>query len=99
MQSEINFNKPITHKENNSESQRFFETNERRFSNQCKIIMDAFLRGETLNYKSALIKYDIGDFRRRIKDLQDTYKVKGLIGDLTDKRFKEWHLNIGIYNA
>ena len=93
MQTKIDFTKPIIHRENNPLSQAIFEANERAFRGQCKTIMEAFLRGEKLTTTKALIKYGIGDLRRRIKDLKDIYGVVGLEFELINGRFKEWSLN------
>ena len=60
--------------------------------------MEAFLRGEKLTTTTALIKYGIGDLRRRIKDLKDNYGVVGIEDKLTNGRFKEWHLNRAKYD-
>lgn len=77
MQTEINFTKTIIHRENNLVSQENFEANEPRFRGQCKIVMDAFLRGEKLTVVGAMINYKIGDLRRRIKDLKIFTKLRG----------------------
>ena len=94
MQTEINFTKPIIHRENNIVSQRNFEDNEPRFRGQCKTIMEAFKRGEKLSVVDAMINYNIGDLRRRIKDLKDNYGVVGIVGEMIGKGFKRWHLDI-----
>lgn len=94
MQTTIDFSKPITHRENNTESQAMFEANEPRFRGQCKTIMEAFKRGERLTTATALMRYGIGDLRRRIKDLKDNYGVQGIVDEKKEKGFKEWHLKI-----
>lgn len=99
MQTRIDFTKPITHRENNSLSQALFEANEQTFRGQCKTIMEAFIRGEKLTTTKALLKYGIGDLRRRIKDLKDSYGVVGLEFELVDGRFKEWSLNKSKYRC
>jgi hypothetical protein len=81
----------LHHQENNIESQRHFEANKERFSKQCRIVFEALLRGERLTTTSALINYGIGDLRRRIKDLKDTWKVD-IKSDLRSDRFKEFYL-------
>ena len=73
-QLEINF-APVCRKENNPESQEHLEKNAVKFSNQCKRVYEAFKRGERLTTSEALIKYGIGDLRRRVKDLKDHYGV------------------------
>lgn len=92
MSQEIDFKKPIYHNENNLESQMQFQENEPIFRGQCKTIMEAFKRGERLTTARALIKYGIGDLRRRIKDLKDNYKVTSIEEEVVDGRFKEWFI-------
>lgn len=92
MQTEIDFTKPITHYENNRESQLDFLENEPKFRGQCKTIMEAFKRGERLSTTKALINYGIGDLRRRIKDLKDNYKVENIGEVKLDGGYKEWFL-------
>jgi len=90
-QLEIDFTKPLFHIENNAESQQIFEANERKFSNQCQIVYDALLRGERLTTALALIKYNIGDLRRRVKDLKDIFKVP-VQSEIQKGGFKEYFL-------
>lgn len=71
----IDFSKPIVHRENNAESQKIFDDNRDKFSAQCRRIYEAMLRGERLTTKSALIDYDVGDLRRRVKDLKDMWNI------------------------
>lgn len=92
MQTNINFNKPITHIENNIESQLDFVENEPKFRDQCEVIMKAFKRGENLTTRTALIVYGIGDLRRRIKDLKDNYGVDGINEIKMPGGFKKWYL-------
>lgn len=87
----MNFSKPIKHKENNLDSQLLFEENEKHFRGQCKVVMEALKRGERLTVLSAMMKYKIGDLRRRIKDLKDNYGVKN-ISFRQKGRSKEWFL-------
>jgi hypothetical protein len=90
-QLSIDFTAPPVHRENNLESQKIFEKNKERFSNQCRIVYEAMLRGERLTTTSALVRYGIGDLRRRVKDLKDDYGVP-VQSELTDNRFKEYFL-------
>ena len=61
--------------------------------------MDAFLRGEKLTTATALIKYGVGDLRRRIKDLKDNYGVVGIEDNMIGNGFKEWYLNKSKYKC
>ncbi|MGG5506744.1 MULTISPECIES: hypothetical protein [unclassified Myroides] len=78
--------------ENNPESQAHYEENEKEFTKQCKIVHDALLRGEKLTTHDALLKYNIGDLRRRVKDLKDIYGIPVLSRYVTGTRFKEYFL-------
>lgn len=92
MQTSIDFTKPITHSENNPDSQKQFEENETRFRGQCKTIMEAFKRGERLTTMSAMIEYKIGDLRRRLKDLRDNYNVDYIQEETLKGGYKEWFI-------
>ena len=94
MQTSIDFTKPIIHNENNLESQLDFLEREVEFRGQCKTIMDAFLKGERLTTKVALLEYGIGDLRRRIKDLKDNYGVENIIDEKVSGGYKVWYLKI-----
>jgi hypothetical protein len=94
MRAVTDFTREISHKENNKESQEHFKENEKHFSNQCKKVYEAFLRGERLTTVSALLKYQIGDLRRRVKDLKDYHKinVKDEWVKVNESRFKEYYV-------
>ncbi len=91
IQHEIDFSE-LHHQENNPGSQKHFEENKERFSNQCRIVYEALLRGERLTTVSAILKYQIGDLRRRIKDLKDIWNVP--VKDVyIDGKYKEYFIN------
>ena len=90
MDLEIDFTE-LNHVENNIDSQKHFEENKDRFSNQCKIVYEALLRGEKLTTTKALIEYGIGDLRRRIKDLKDQWNVP-IESEYVKGKFKEYYL-------
>ncbi|WP_339889790.1 helix-turn-helix domain-containing protein [uncultured Flavobacterium sp.] len=90
MDLEIDFTE-LNHVENNIDSQKHFEENKERFSNQCKIVYEALLRGEKLTTTRALIEYGIGDLRRRIKDLKDQWNVP-IKSEYVKGKFKEYYL-------
>lgn len=80
------------HTENKIANQEHFEKNKKEFSKQCKIVYDALLRGERLTTTEALLKYQIGDLRRRIKDLKDIWNIP--VQDVyVQGKFKEYYLN------
>lgn len=81
----------LHHQENNIENQRHFDQNKDKFSNQCRIVYDALMRGERLTTATALISYGIGDLRRRIKDLKDMWQVP-IIDQYVDGKFKEYYI-------
>mgnify|MGYP003579928694 CR=1 FL=1 len=91
MKKEINYNE-LHHIENKISNQEHFEANKDRFSNQCRIVYEALLRGERLTTTTALLKYHIGDLRRRIKDLKDMWNVP-VEADMVQGKFKEYYLN------
>ena len=90
-QLQIDFTQPLVHHENNVESQLHFEANKDKFSNQCKIVFEALMRGERLTTATALIKYGIGDLRRRCKDLRDMWSVP-VQSEYIDGRYKEYFI-------
>lgn len=89
-QPKIDFSQ-IQHIENKISNQEHFEANKEKFSNQCKIVYAALLRGERLTTTKALIHYRVGDLRRRIKDLKDTWNVP-IESQLVEGNFKEYYL-------
>jgi hypothetical protein len=91
MKPEINYG-DLFHVENKISNQEHFERNKDSFSNQCRIVYEALLRGEKLTTTKALIQYGIGDLRRRIKDLKDIWNVD-ISDQYVDGKFKEYFLN------
>lgn len=77
-------------KQNTRENQSILEGNKERFNRQCQTVLDALRRGEELTTSSALLRYSIGDLRRRIKDLRDAgIDIKD---ELIEGRFKKYFL-------
>lgn len=89
---ELDFNQ-LKHIENKTSNQEHFERNKDKFSNQCKLVYEALLRGEKLTTTKALLDYGIGDLRRRIKDLKDIWNVP-VLDKYVDGKFKEYYLNL-----
>lgn len=87
---EIDFSE-LNHVENKISNQEHFERNKEKFSKQCKIVYEALLRGERLTTTQALLKYRIGDLRRRIKDLKDIWDVP-IQDEVVEGKFKEYFL-------
>lgn len=90
-QPKIDFDS-LSHIENKISNQEHFEANKDKFSNQCKIVYEALLRGERLTTTKALIHYRIGDLRRRIKDLKDMWDVP-IESQMVEGHYKEYFLN------
>lgn len=90
MTTDINTGK-LFHLENNPESQESFDNNKDRFSKQCKLVFEALKRGERLTTTEALIKYRIGDLRRRVKDLKDIWGVP-IESTYISGKYKEYYL-------
>jgi len=84
----------INHIENTRENQKHFNEHKKHFSKQCSIVLEALQRGERLTTVSALIKYKVGDLRRRIKDLRDYHKVNVQSSFVNGSRYKEYYLNL-----
>lgn len=80
-----------TRRENNIQSQAILNANKEHFSKQCEIVLLALRRGERLTTTSALMKYSVGDLRRRIKDLIDYHGIE-VKTKLIEGRFKEYFL-------
>lgn len=89
-QHQIDFSQ-LNHIENKISNQEHFERNKERFSNQCRIVYEALLRGEKLTTAKALIDYGIGDLRRRCKDLRDMWNVP-IRSEYVEGRYKEYYL-------
>lgn len=90
--SPVDFSAPLVHHENNPESQAQFNDNIDHFTNQCKIVYKAFMRGERLTTTKALVEYGIGDLRRRVKDLIDNYGVS-VQKETVQGKYKEYFIN------
>jgi hypothetical protein len=69
-----------------------FDKNIEHFSNQCQVVYKALASGERLTTGKALLKYGIGDLRRRVKDLKDIYDIDVKADFIEDSRFKEYYL-------
>lgn len=59
----------VFQRQNSFDNQAILEANKDRLSNQCRILLNALLRGERLTTSSALLNYGIGDARARVRDL------------------------------
>lgn len=87
---ELDFSQ-LNHIENKTSNQEHFERNKDKFSNQCKLVYEALLRGEKLTTTQALLNYGIGDLRRRCKDLRDMWNVP-VKSEYVNGRYKEYYL-------
>ena len=82
----------IQHIENLPENQKHFQKHKKHFSKQCDIVLQALQRGERLTTITALIKYKVGDLRRRIKDLKDFHNIDIKSSFVPGTRYKEYYL-------
>lgn len=91
-QPEFDFSQRV---ENNIESQTQLALNGHKFNKQCKLVHDLLMQGIKLTTRKALLQYNIGDLRRRIKDLTDPplkLPVQKKWIDTDGSRFKEYFL-------
>lgn len=84
------------HRENSKVNQRHHDNNITHFAKQDQLVLTLLQGGFKLSTGSALLKYKIGDLRRRIKTLRDAgipvsdeYPLK----DGKRSRFKRYFLN------
>ena len=67
----------IFHRENNKHSESIQRKQKERLANNCQILLDALLRGERLSGMDIILKYNMSEYRRRIKTIIDAgYPVK-----------------------
>lgn len=76
--------------ENNPESQQILNDNFKHFAKQDLLVLQILLLGIRLDVKTALVEYNVGDLRRRIKTLRDAgFKIQDY---KQYKRFKVYFL-------
>lgn len=91
-------------RENNEESQKHLEINEKKFSRQCLMVLELLYQGKRLTVLSAT-KYGITSLPRRIKDLRDRNGITIIEDrwvdaegkpankrDATTYNYKEWYI-------
>ncbi len=78
--------------ENNLDSQAHYEKNVKHFTKQCAIVHEALQKGERLTTHDALLKYHVGDLRRRVKDLKDIYGIPVQSEYVNGSRYKQYFL-------
>lgn len=86
-------------KENNAESMALYDANLDDFNKQCRKVYELLHQGRRLTVREALLKFNIGDLRRRVKDLIDMYGVPIKKDYAIDKygtvtRFKVYYLEV-----
>lgn len=81
-------------RENSRENEKHLNANRPRFNCQCKLVIELLKSGEVLTTRKALLNYNIGDLRRRIKDLKDSgieiQEDWELDSEGKTTRFKKW---------
>lgn len=78
----------VHQKENNPESRAILETNREHLNKQCKKVLELFEKGYRLTTGRALLLFQIGDLRARVRDLRDAgYDVKD---ELLKGRYKKY---------
>lgn len=76
-----------------------YDANLDDFNKQCRKVYELMTQGRRLTVREALLKFNIGDLRRRVKDLIDVYGVPIKKDYATDKhgtvtRFKVYYLEM-----
>lgn len=90
MQQEINFNEIVLHNENNAHSEAILLEQAPRLSNNCKVLYEALLRGERLTGLLIMQRYNMIEYRRRMKDLKSAgVEIKE---NKLPNGCKEWYL-------
>lgn len=87
-QATINFN--VLVKQNNRQSESILLMSEKRLSHNCQVLYDAFLRGERLTGKEIVKRYDMTEYRARIRDIRKA--GIDLKETILDNGCKEWYL-------
>lgn len=94
VQYEIDFSVHV--RENSRVNEAHLNANRPRFNKQCAKVLSLLLSGEVLTTTEALLKYRIGDLRRRIKDLKDSgieiQEDWELDSEGKTTRFKKWFM-------
>lgn len=83
MQATIDFTAAERHRENTIANQQHHDNSIDRFARQDRQVYELLKQGHRLTTHEALLKYSIGDLRRRIKTLRDA-KV-----DISDEWVKD----------
>lgn len=64
-----------------------------RFSNNCRVLFDAMMRGETLNSVNVVQQFGIIDFRRRRCDLEENGVRMHSQPSTLGKGIKDWYFS------
>lgn len=89
MQTEIDWTQIVHKKENNPGSEQILNSQKVRLSNNCKKLYDALKSGERLTGAIITQKYNMLEYRRRIKDLKKVLDIQEII---ISGGCKEWFL-------
>ena len=58
-------------RENSAANEAHLNANRHHFRGQCALVYSLFMKGVVLSTRTAQLHYQIGDLRRRVKDLKD----------------------------
>lgn len=88
--------------ENNMESQRHYEADLKKLSNNCRIILEQLLTGRKLTGID-VVKLGIMEYRKRFDDLKKVYGIPvrddyAQRPDGSFERYKVWWLEKGFIN-
>lgn len=84
-------------RENKKENEDHLNANRFHFVGQCAVVYSLLMKGMVLSVRTASMHWNIGDLRRRIKDLKDEGNIEidecfEMSKDGRRTRFKMWYI-------
>ena len=86
MQTELDFK--IHSVEKPQENEAGLEAGRKNFSGHCRILFNAFMRGDIINTPNS----PVPEFRRRRQNLTDDNGVQISLHSIVSNRLKNWHM-------